>query len=193
MPELRHENAGSFCPACGQKRIHPGDLGLRHAWHHVLHEVGHVDGKLLNSLKLLFTRPGQLTIDFIEGRRARHVHPIQLFLLFGLAFFLLAQVDSPLDMRSSMEINPAAKPAWENIAGKRGLTLDQLLDLHRTRMNAVFKTVDNRRHPAPWLLALGLVSEAPALSGGEHGHRACTWPASRWPCGWRQAGFTCWA
>jgi len=38
---------------CGQKRLHEGDLSLGHAWHHVVDEVFHLDGKILVSLKLL--------------------------------------------------------------------------------------------------------------------------------------------
>jgi len=39
-------------------------------------------------LTLLF-RPGRLTRDFLDGRRARHVSPVQLYLWCTAAFFLL--------------------------------------------------------------------------------------------------------
>jgi hypothetical protein len=78
-----------YCPRCGQKRLHDGDLSLAHAWHHLFHEILHLDGRLLTTIKVLFTRPGQLSVDFLEGRRARHIHPIQLFLLFSTMFFLV--------------------------------------------------------------------------------------------------------
>lgn len=87
------KNQGEFCAGCGQKRIHPGDLSLGHAWHHIVHELLHLDGKVFGSLKLLFTRPGQLTLDFIQGRRARHVHPIRLFLVFSFAYFFFGEAD----------------------------------------------------------------------------------------------------
>ena len=144
-PNCGRENEGKFCTACGQKQIHPGDLSLRHAWHHVGHEVAHLDGSLFDSLKLLFTRPGQLTLDFIEGRRVRQVHPIQLFLLFGVVFFFLAHVNAPVDFRAALEMrsNPAAaKLKLEPLMAGAGLTVDQFLDRANARMDAIFKTVE---------------------------------------------------
>ncbi len=142
-PNCGTHSEGGFCPACGQKRIHPGDLSLRHAWHHVVHELAHVDGKILHSLRLLFTQPGRLTLDFFEGRRARHVHPIRLFLTFGVVFFFFAHVNSPLDIRALVEMQPpAAQQQWAHLVGKRGLTLDQFLDRTNGRMDAIFKTVE---------------------------------------------------
>lgn len=142
-PNCGKKSDGEFCAACGQKKIHPDDLSLRHAWHHVVHEIVHVDGKFLNSLKLLFTRPGQLTLDFIEGRRARHVHPIQLFLLIGVAFFFLAHMNSPVDLRAAVEMqSPVMREKLTHMVAKRGLTLDQFLDQANARMDAVFKSVD---------------------------------------------------
>jgi hypothetical protein len=89
-PNCSTETEGEHCRACGQKRLHEGDLSVAHAWHHLVHETLHLDGKIFNTVKLLFTRPGQLTLDFLEGRRARHVHPIRLFLVFSAIFFLVS-------------------------------------------------------------------------------------------------------
>jgi hypothetical protein len=82
--------AAAFCPHCGQKHAVPGDLGLGKAWRHVVDEVLNLDGRIFHTLKLLYTRPGQLTLDFLEGRRARHVHPLRLFLVFSALYFLIA-------------------------------------------------------------------------------------------------------
>ena len=84
------QNRGAYCSSCGQKRVHEGDLGLGHVWHHLLHETLHLDGKVFGSLKLLFSKPGQLTLDFLEGRRARHVHPLRLFLFMSALYFLVS-------------------------------------------------------------------------------------------------------
>jgi hypothetical protein len=88
-PNCGTETPGKFCFHCGQKRPVDADLSLRHAIEHVGEELLHVDGKVPTTVKLLFTRPWQLALDFLEGRRARHVHPLRLFLTFGAVFFLL--------------------------------------------------------------------------------------------------------
>jgi hypothetical protein len=80
---------GPWCHGCGQKEIHSGDLTLKHAGHHLFHEMVHLDGRLWTTLQTLLMRPGQLSLDFLEGRRQRHLHPVRLFLLMAAFFFLL--------------------------------------------------------------------------------------------------------
>jgi hypothetical protein len=54
------------------------------------------DGKLLRTLRLLLCRPGELTLASLEGRRARHISPVRLYLLCSLFYFLIAAgVPSP--------------------------------------------------------------------------------------------------
>src|SRR5262245_8416703 len=77
-----------YCAHCGQKRIHEGDLSLAHAWHHALHESVHLDSRLFTTLKLLLFKPGQLTLDFVQGRRRRHIGPVTLFLTAAAIYFL---------------------------------------------------------------------------------------------------------
>jgi hypothetical protein len=50
----------------------------------------HVDGKILQSVKLLFTRRGFLTREYVEGRRIRYVSPPRLYLIFSVAYFAVS-------------------------------------------------------------------------------------------------------
>jgi hypothetical protein len=58
--------------------------------HEAVHEFLHLDGKILNTVRLLVFKPGQLTKDFVEGRRARYISPLRLYLTFSLVFFFIA-------------------------------------------------------------------------------------------------------
>lgn len=78
---------GAFCSQCGQKAHVERSLG--HAAHELLHGVLHFDGKLWNTLPLLVARPGKLTRDYIEGKRARFISPIAMFLLTVFLMFLV--------------------------------------------------------------------------------------------------------
>src|SRR4029453_9696672 len=40
------------------------------------------------TLRLLFTRPGQLTAEMLAGRRARYIPPVRLYLVASVVFFL---------------------------------------------------------------------------------------------------------
>jgi hypothetical protein len=80
--------ASNFCPSCGQETtLHVPSAG------EFLHEfVGHyvaLEGKLWKSLVLLLFRPGRLTLEYLQGRRARYVLPLRLYLTFSLIFFAM--------------------------------------------------------------------------------------------------------
>ena len=46
-------------------------------------ETFEIDSRVLRTLKLLFFKPGQLSIEFARNRRARYVSPIRLFLFMS--------------------------------------------------------------------------------------------------------------
>jgi hypothetical protein len=49
--------------------------------------VSSIDGKLLRSFRFLVTRPGALTVAYVEGRRMKYLGPFQLLLLANVLFF----------------------------------------------------------------------------------------------------------
>ena len=81
---------GEFCAKCGQHAI-----DYRRSLFRVLIDAAdsffNWDTKFLKSVGLLLVRPWKLTNDFNAGRRARYVHPLRLYLLASIAFFLLAR------------------------------------------------------------------------------------------------------
>src|SRR3954462_5178932 len=93
-PRLTHcENCGTalsgeFCSQCGQHAI-----DYRRSLWRVLIDAAdsflNWDTKFLSSIGVLLTKPWRLTNDFNAGRRARYVHPLRLYLLASIAFFLM--------------------------------------------------------------------------------------------------------
>jgi hypothetical protein len=79
---------GAFCSACGQ-RVLPPRPSLRELVGEAFAEFSGWDGKLANTLRLVITRPGQLTVDFLDGRRARYITPLRLYLSVSVVYFLL--------------------------------------------------------------------------------------------------------
>lgn len=57
------------------------------AWH----EFSGWDGRFARTLGML-ARPGALTIEVVEGRRARYVSPLRVYLTASVIFFLVAAV-----------------------------------------------------------------------------------------------------
>ncbi len=78
---------GRYCSDCGQSSddLHRPILHL--LWESV-EGFTHLDGRLARTLPLLLFHPGQLARDQLEGRRARHVPPVRLFLISLLLFML---------------------------------------------------------------------------------------------------------
>ncbi len=80
-----------FCPECGQETtLHPPRLG------EFLHEfVGHyvaLEGALWRTLRLLLTKPGRLTREYLAGRRRQYVLPLRLYLTASFLFFLVLKL-----------------------------------------------------------------------------------------------------
>jgi hypothetical protein len=83
------ELQGKFCHACGQKASSVA-VGFHDFVHEATHEFLHLDGKILQTVKLLLFKPGQLTVEFLAGRRARYISPLRVYLTFSVLFFALA-------------------------------------------------------------------------------------------------------
>jgi hypothetical protein len=80
---------GEFCATCGQKAFfHKDSFG-----HMLMHFVGdyfHYDNKFWQTIKSLFTKPGETTLCWINGQRAKFLNPIQLYIFVTTVFFIFA-------------------------------------------------------------------------------------------------------
>jgi hypothetical protein len=83
------EMVGPFCAQCGQRDIPPYP-SVRELVTDAFWELSGWDGRFLATVKALVRAPGQLTIDFLEGRRSRFISPLRLYLLASLLYFLVA-------------------------------------------------------------------------------------------------------
>lgn len=84
---------GHYCSRCGQAH-RPLNPSVHDLLHEATHEFVHLDGKILETLRLLAFFPGRLSAEFLAGRRARFIGPIRLYLTMSLLFFLLLAHDS---------------------------------------------------------------------------------------------------
>ncbi len=80
--------AGNFCQGCGQA-AHLHVPSAREFIHEFIAHYVALEGKLWKSMALLLFRPGRLTRDYIEGKRARHIEPLRLYLTFSIIFFAI--------------------------------------------------------------------------------------------------------
>lgn len=80
---------GPFCAQCGQRDIPPYP-SVRELVTDAFWELSGWDGRFAGTVRALIRTPGQLTIEFLEGRRARFISPLRLYLLASLVYFVVA-------------------------------------------------------------------------------------------------------
>jgi hypothetical protein len=78
---------GPYCGFCGQRALRI-DVSLKELAREGVHEFVHLDRRILLTLRMLFTQPGQLTADVLAGRRQRYISPVRLYLVSSILFFL---------------------------------------------------------------------------------------------------------
>ena len=111
---------GDYCHACGQRgHVH---RTLSAFFHDLLHGVFHFEGKIWNTVPRLVWRPGELTRDYIAGKRATFVSPLALFLF---SVFLMFAVISSLTFPISVNA-PDAKTAMAQDRAKTARNIDRL-------------------------------------------------------------------
>lgn len=99
---------GSFCASCGQKaHVH---RSLVHVGEELLHGITHFDGKAWTTLPMLVFRPGKLTRDYIEGKRARYIAPVPLFLLIVFLMFFVFSFVHITDNSGGVVTNASGQP-----------------------------------------------------------------------------------
>jgi Protein of unknown function (DUF3667) len=79
----------NFCPACGEKAFDNKQLSLKHFVEETFEGFVHFDSKFFYTIKTLVTKPGQLSLDYAEGKRIKYMKPVRFFLVVNLIFFIL--------------------------------------------------------------------------------------------------------
>ena len=129
--------AGPYCAQCGQKD-RPLNPSLFSLVGDALAEMFNVDGKLLRSIRFLFTRPGFLTNELLAGRRASYVSPLRLYLVFSVILFAVSTLvaNRALVMPSqgnTIYLGMGASINWDERPGDRERTLAQAQRMIETR------------------------------------------------------------
>jgi len=106
---------GQYCSECGQR----ARVRMITFWE-LVRDAGDLlaslDSRLWRTLGLLFFRPGRLTLDYLQGRRARYVAPLRLFIASSLIFFFVATLNTSFEAGEDgavIRISPSGQEAGE--------------------------------------------------------------------------------
>src|SRR5213082_3291756 len=81
--------AGPFCAECGQRAMPPHPT-VRDLVGDAFAEFSGWDGKLAETARLLLRKPGELTRQWLDGRRVHFISPLRLYLTASVVYFVLA-------------------------------------------------------------------------------------------------------
>jgi len=84
----------AYCPACGQSVKEMARPWLQ-VIRELIAELFDFDGRMLVSLRLLLSRPGFLSHEYVHGRRASFTSPIRMYLVISLVFFFILPLIIP--------------------------------------------------------------------------------------------------
>lgn len=77
-----------YCSNCGQP-----NLELKESfWAFISHSIAHYfhfDNKFFQTLSPLLTKPGQVTLDYLAGKRARYINPVSMYIFVSIVYFLV--------------------------------------------------------------------------------------------------------
>ena len=102
--EKEYDEKYNFCPYCGQanKKL---TLSFKYFISEFLLANFNVDSKIYQTFKLLILSPARLTTEFFNGKRARYIPPVRLYLLISLVYFAVLSINIK-DQSDSVKISP---------------------------------------------------------------------------------------
>ena len=109
---------GQYCGDCGQRAT----SRLISLWELLRDGFGDLldlDSRLWRTLIPLLIRPGKLTLDYLQGRRARYMPPFRMYLVLSVVFFIVAFFDPRDDLSLLFEPEPAPTPAAQQDAEEK--------------------------------------------------------------------------
>jgi Protein of unknown function (DUF3667) len=93
---------GKHCPACGQKAS-VKRIKIEDFYEDSIKKLTHWDKGLARTALDLVKNPGQMTLDFINGKRSKYTKPLSfLFLLSGVAFIFFSANDMQEGVRGAL-------------------------------------------------------------------------------------------
>jgi len=96
---------GQYCGNCGQ-RSRSRLISLWELISDAFGDLFEIDSRLWQTLVPLMIRPGQLTHDYLQGRRARYMPPFRMYLVLSLLFFVIAFFDPREELGLLFEPGP---------------------------------------------------------------------------------------
>lgn len=139
---------GEYCPTCGQRKVDV-QVSVRTMIMDVLEDQFILDRRLPRTLVALLFKPGFLTVEHVNGRIVRYIHPFRLYLVTSILFFLLLSflslrlvrqaIVEPVDALAAVDttdtaaVDSALAAVEAALADTLDVDVDELPELERLR------------------------------------------------------------
>lgn len=132
-----HEFSGRYCNRCGERVLVPEDRSLPILLKKIFARIPILDNKFTRTLRLMLTKTGFVSSNYIRGIRIPFVDPLAMFLVVNLFYFLFAANNSyNSSLRTQMHFqlhNETATEMVERHLHEENITLEEFTekyDLH---------------------------------------------------------------
>ena len=178
-PSCGEPRLSRFCGTCGEREVAADELTMRRFTRALAEELvpgldieedqpaQRAGGRIYRTVYTLFRYPGQLTADYIAGRRRLYLKPIQVFLTISVIFFLFGHNYFQYDL-GEYEYVPVYGETHDLITrevARSGLTLDAYRERFDERLESQKKAVFALTIP---IFALGFLPLYRRRRYGEH-------------------------
>ncbi len=128
---------GQYCEQCGQ-RATSRFISLWGLLRDAFGDLFELDSRLWRTVVPLLIRPGLLTKEYLQGRRARYMPPFRMYLVLSLVFFIVAFFD-PQDKLAVFYEPPTETAEVLSPHGDREVQLDKA---HEEGRRAIQELID---------------------------------------------------
>src|SRR5690554_1319742 len=84
-----------YCPKCGQENIETRQ-SFHYLFTHFIEDLVHYDGSFWKTLKAILFKPGELTKEYLQGKRKKYVPPVKLYIFVSFFVFFVGGLVSKL-------------------------------------------------------------------------------------------------
>lgn len=121
---------GNYCPVCGQSvREYERPFGF--IFINFVGDMFAFDSRFFRTAGALLFRPGYLTLQFFEGKRAKYATPTRLFILSSFILFFLLQVYSNRILDNVLDT-----PVTDNVVAATDSVSSAYSDSFRAQLNS---------------------------------------------------------
>jgi hypothetical protein len=136
---------GQFCSDCGQRAVPPHPT-VRQLVGDAVSEFSGWDGKFAETIRTLLRSPGELTRQWLDGRRAHYISPLRLYLTASLLFFVVQAAAPELGNRETVQVASTGQTNPDRVAAATTKTMREHKSLTPAERDSALAAVAK----APW-------------------------------------------